>query len=238
MVDGVCLSLDTESASPEARVQVSLLYRDPAGALCAEQQIVSAPLPNLTLPDGARPCDLSARVSASPGSDGNVPLRITVSGHLITQSRFRCVTLQHSLTIHPVHRWSRPVRRSFCDTFTPLFRSGKSANNTHPPPRPSGRQTHCPTARIPSQTPCCSSQSMRSDRGGENTNGKQRLFTNRSAPAQAVISTLVSSARFARVNPPSSSVLWNVWSFRKSTMYTSASGQKMNCRNRVQAARS
>lgn len=87
MADGVCLSLDAKSASPEARVQVNLLYHDPSGALCAEQQVVSAPLPNLTLPDGARPCDLSVRVSATPSGDGNIPLRLTISGDLVAQSQ-------------------------------------------------------------------------------------------------------------------------------------------------------
>lgn len=87
MADGVCLALDTKSTSPEARVQVSLLYRDPAGTVCAEQQVLSAPLPGLALPDGAQPCDLSARVTASPGSDGNVPLRIVIGGDFVTQQQ-------------------------------------------------------------------------------------------------------------------------------------------------------
>lgn len=85
--DGICLALDTKPQPPEARIQVSLLYRDPSGAVCAEQQVVSAPLSGLTLSAQAQPCDLSARVSASPGSDGSVPLRITVCGDLVSQAQ-------------------------------------------------------------------------------------------------------------------------------------------------------
>ena len=133
MADGICLSLDTKSASPEARVQVSLLYRDPAGALCAEQQIVSAPLPNLTLPDGARPCDLSARVSASPGSDGNVPLRITVSGDLITQSQVpvRDITaLSDDTPRPPLEPAGTTLILRYIHTAVPLWEIGKQYAST------------------------------------------------------------------------------------------------------------
>lgn len=85
--DGTCLSAEAHGGALEAQIQVCLLYRDPTGAVCAESQPLTVPLAATGLPEGAAPQDLSVQLSAAPGGEGSVSLRVTATGNLVTQAQ-------------------------------------------------------------------------------------------------------------------------------------------------------
>lgn len=85
--EGICTSLETQDSTLEARIQASVLYRDPAGTIRAEHQALTVPLSASAFPDNTQPQDVSVRIAASPGGENNLQLRTTISGNLVKQKR-------------------------------------------------------------------------------------------------------------------------------------------------------